>query len=377
MPRPTTPSSAGDRDVAGRAERAAAQREHHEGGDDQARRRRPPGRTTPSRRRRRPPATGSIRPVVSSQRSRWASSACRHSRAMPASPMHERPEQRAPAEHAPRRAAPAPRPSAASAIDGPTSVSRRIRPGRGRRGWRSRGRARRLEAGRRPAAPSRARRTRRCRSRRARRSRTKPTRTQSTGTPRWRASPDATPPMIGSWVSRVARRGRAAGLGGGGGAHLGSIVTQRTGRATMRQNPDPTLSPTGPGRRRIRVVPDGAERPRRAGLSHDHDTTRSTAEHPRTRRARRSGRRPRVTRDEIRDLGRLRRSRHDRKIAGVAGGLARHLDIDPSSCGWLRGARLLRRRRPDPVRRLLAAGARGRPRPRRPSTSTSAAAPSP
>jgi phage shock protein PspC (stress-responsive transcriptional regulator) len=38
---------------------------------------------------------------------------------------------------------------------------------------------------------------------------------------------------------------------------------------------------------------------------------------------------PRVTRDEIRDLGRLRRTRDDRKIAGVAGGLARHLDIDP------------------------------------------------
>lgn len=38
---------------------------------------------------------------------------------------------------------------------------------------------------------------------------------------------------------------------------------------------------------------------------------------------------PRVTRDEVRDLGRLRRSVTDRKIAGVAGGLARHLDIDP------------------------------------------------
>ena len=36
-----------------------------------------------------------------------------------------------------------------------------------------------------------------------------------------------------------------------------------------------------------------------------------------------------MTRDEIRDLGRLRRSPHDRKVAGVAGGLARHLDIDP------------------------------------------------
>lgn len=38
---------------------------------------------------------------------------------------------------------------------------------------------------------------------------------------------------------------------------------------------------------------------------------------------------PRATRDEIRDLGRLRRSASDRKVAGVAGGLARHLDVDP------------------------------------------------
>ncbi len=38
---------------------------------------------------------------------------------------------------------------------------------------------------------------------------------------------------------------------------------------------------------------------------------------------------PRVDRDQVRDLGRLRRSRTDRKVAGVAGGLGRHLDIDP------------------------------------------------
>jgi phage shock protein PspC (stress-responsive transcriptional regulator) len=39
---------------------------------------------------------------------------------------------------------------------------------------------------------------------------------------------------------------------------------------------------------------------------------------------------PRVTRDEVRELGRIRRTTgHDRKLAGVAGGLARHLDIDP------------------------------------------------
>lgn len=38
---------------------------------------------------------------------------------------------------------------------------------------------------------------------------------------------------------------------------------------------------------------------------------------------------PRVTRNDVKDLGRLRRSVTDRHIAGVAGGLARHLDIDP------------------------------------------------
>jgi phage shock protein PspC (stress-responsive transcriptional regulator) len=38
---------------------------------------------------------------------------------------------------------------------------------------------------------------------------------------------------------------------------------------------------------------------------------------------------PRVDRDHVRDLGRLRRSTTDRKVAGVAGGLGRHLDVDP------------------------------------------------
>ncbi|WP_162599941.1 PspC domain-containing protein [Nocardioides solisilvae] len=37
---------------------------------------------------------------------------------------------------------------------------------------------------------------------------------------------------------------------------------------------------------------------------------------------------PRVGRDELRDVGRLRRP-HDRQVAGVAAGLARHLDVDP------------------------------------------------
>ena len=42
-----------------------------------------------------------------------------------------------------------------------------------------------------------------------------------------------------------------------------------------------------------------------------------------------SGRGPRRTAAEVRDVARLRRTVTDRKVAGVAGGLARHLDIDP------------------------------------------------
>jgi phage shock protein PspC (stress-responsive transcriptional regulator) len=38
---------------------------------------------------------------------------------------------------------------------------------------------------------------------------------------------------------------------------------------------------------------------------------------------------PRVSTSDMRDLGRLRRSTTDRHVAGVAGGIARHFDIDP------------------------------------------------
>ncbi len=38
---------------------------------------------------------------------------------------------------------------------------------------------------------------------------------------------------------------------------------------------------------------------------------------------------PQTSRDEVLDFGRLRRTVVDAKVAGVAGGLARHLDIDP------------------------------------------------
>jgi len=56
------------------------------------------------------------------------------------------------------------------------------------------------------------------------------------------------------------------------------------------------------------------------------DNASPTTEHPTPPPG---GHGPRVTRDEMKDLGRLRRSVTDRHIGGVAGGLARHLDIDP------------------------------------------------
>ena len=121
---------------------AAAQREQQQGQDDQRDAGGRAGRTTPSRRRRGRPATGLTRPVVSSQRSRCASSACRQSRAMPASPI-------AIGQNS------APRPNSASICRrGRCPAPRARRSGRcrsaggsgragDRRAWRSRGRARR------------------------------------------------------------------------------------------------------------------------------------------------------------------------------------------------------------------------------------------
>ncbi len=55
----------------------------------------------------------------------------------------------------------------------------------------------------------------------------------------------------------------------------------------------------------------------------EHPTPPSGGEQPPT-----TSTGPSVSRDEMKDLGRLRRSVTDRHIAGVAGGIARHLDVD-------------------------------------------------
>ena len=94
----------------------------------------------------------------------------------------------------------------------------------------------------------------------------------------------------------------------------------------MRSNPGLTLTPGRQGGGGSGCPPMVWE----AGKAHACDMTTTPPEAP-------SGPSagppddggPRVTRDEMRDLGRLRRSATDRKVAGVAGGLARHLDVDP------------------------------------------------
>ena len=99
----------------------------------------------------------------------------------------------------------------------------------------------------------------------------------------------------------------------------------------MRTNPGPPLRDDAPAGVQNQGAPRWCEAPRQRSLD---DMTQNPPEAPAEHPSDAGGHAgpdggPRVTRDEIRDLGRLRRSRDDRKIAGVAGGLARHLDIDP------------------------------------------------
>ena len=68
-------------------------------------------------------------------------------------------------------------------------------------------------------------------------------------------------------------------------------------------------------------VPQAGQTP--AAEPHDEDAQSADAQSPPTTEG------LRVTREEILDLGRLRRTVVDSKVGGVAGGLARHFDIDP------------------------------------------------
>src|SRR3569623_2898998 len=85
-----------------------------------------------------------------------------------------------------------------------------------------------------------------------------PARTHNTGTPRWRARPAATPPMIGWRVSRVALR--TAGDVGAAVVMVHPSSQVGEGRTT-RTLPGRTLSHALSGAGAIRGSPDSVRRP--------------------------------------------------------------------------------------------------------------------
>ena len=279
---------------------------------------------------------GSIRPVESVHRSRWASSAWRHSSAMPATPRTTGQKSAPWPKIALERRARRRRSSAPSAIAG---------PGVAQPGATAAGACRSAVALSRPGAldlealvggqehPQAG-------------VEHQPEAAEEGGRDEEAAHPQHRHAEVGGQAGRDAagdRAPRGRGRPGGtdrlrGAVCLASSCLHRRRHAacaTMRTDPEPTLSPT-PGRRgerpRIRAVPDGggARRATQSGaMDNASPTTDSTSTRHRRPAVRSPTTGPRVSRDEMKDLGRLRRSVTDRHIAGVAGGIARHLDIDP------------------------------------------------
>lgn len=99
----------------------------------------------------------------------------------------------------------------------------------------------------------------------------------------------------------------------------------------MGEDPGATLRARRPDRHRIRVVPDGLHGTGGRRLAAMTTTPpEAPADAPQGPGPDPYHGGPRASGEEIRDLGRLRRTiGPDRRIAGVAGGVARHLDIDP------------------------------------------------
>ena len=144
------------------------------------------------------------------------------------------------------------------------------------------------------------------------------------------------------------------------------------GAPTMRTNPEPTLTRAAARAAGIRVVPDGAGA--RAAQQAGAMTTTPPEAPPGPPTPRRT-QGPRVTRDEVRDLGRLRRTRHrpqGRRRGRRPGPPPRHRPRHPA--GGLRGAGVLRRRRADRCTARAGCWSRRRAATARRSASTTAAA---
>src|SRR3954471_21441267 len=134
--------------------------------------------------------------------------------------------------------------------------------------------------------------------------------------------------MIGWRVSRAARRTcPGAGVAGVVGAEVVMVHPWwQVGRVrTTRDDPRPYPEPRPRRLRRDQGFPRWCT-PARCRTVEDMTTTPPDTGQPQGP-APDSG--PRVGWDDIRDLARIRRSRANRRVAGVAGGLGRHLDIDP------------------------------------------------
>ena len=210
---------------------------------------------------------GFIRPVVS-QRSRWTSSACRHSRPTPTTPITID-QKTAPWPSVACTSRIAPRPSVASTISGPDVAEPAAYPraaaaaggalGAGRVGLeRGVGREEQPPAGvQRDAEPAQG----------GRDDERRPA-PRAPAAPRWRARPAATPPMMGASVSRVARRYWYVGVrrvGRSGRWSSCSVpASQSEPLHPMRKHPETTLSRSPRAPVRLRVVPDGVE-----ALRHD------------------------------------------------------------------------------------------------------------
>lgn len=95
------------------------------------------------------------------------------------------------------------------------------------------------------------------------------------------------------------------------------------------QTPEPTLGPTltVPGLRQVLAGGSSGYSPMAATAAPGHHRDMTETPHD---TARHGDRGPRVPPAQMRDLQRLRRSTADRRIAGVAGGVGRHLDVDPT-----------------------------------------------
>ena len=325
-------------------EAARAQREQRDRGDEQQQARAasalsaPPARADDRR-------IGPTRRDGSSQRSRWASSACHQSTATPAPASEQRPDgQRPPV-----------------AIVTGRSTADRDRPDR-----RPAARSRPAGASRRPArlpcrvAASRPGRAARCAAGRQEQPQAGVQHGTEAAERRRRASPSAPTARARRGAGPAPRprhRASVVGVASGPARRIGREAhrhpcSHRRRRRPMRQTPESTPRPEPHDGAGIRALPDGAEVRPPPRLRHDHHTSTCAGTASPDRPA---GLPPRDARTRP-PASQPYRPQDRRRVRRPGSSLRRRPHDHP---GRLRRARLLRRRRPAVVRRGLAARSGG------------------